>query len=143
MFVTGGLVVGYLLWFKDAETQRARDTFAIPVLYPLLQRKYYIDDFYMDGIVRPIRGPVAHGVDWVNGHVIDLAVNGAGWVSVQLGRVVEWFDRRGLDGAINASATVTGGGGGMLRLLQTGKVQQYATLIFAGTVLLIAGFIIF
>ncbi|MCP5111770.1 MAG: isoleucine--tRNA ligase, partial [bacterium] len=36
-------------------------------LYPLLERKYYIDDFYMDGIVRPLRGPVARGVDWFNG----------------------------------------------------------------------------
>ena len=143
LFVVGGLVAGYILWFRDAETQQARDGFAIPVLYPLLKRKYYIDNFYWAGIVRPVRGPVARGVDWVNGHVIDLVVNGAGWVSMQLGRAVYWFDQRGLDGAINASATMAGGSGGLLRLLQTGKVQQYATLIFAGIVLLVAGFIIF
>ena len=72
-----------------------------------------------------------------------LAVLVAGWVAAGLAKAVYWFDQRGIDGAINASASLTGGGGGILRLLQTGKVQQYAILIFAGTVLLVAGFIIF
>jgi hypothetical protein len=30
----------------------------------------------------------------------------------------------------------------MLRLLQTGKVQQYAILIFAATVIMVAGLVI-
>jgi NADH-quinone oxidoreductase subunit L len=138
-----GIVFGHRLWFADRPTQQDRDRFEIPVLYPLLRNKYYIDDFYMDGVVRPIRGPVARAVDWFNGHVIDLVVNGAGWLAAAAAKVVYWFDQRGIDGAINASAALTGSGGGILRLLQTGKVQQYATLIFAATVLIVAGFIIF
>ncbi|MCP4303746.1 MAG: NADH-quinone oxidoreductase subunit L [bacterium] len=139
----GGIVVGYFLWFADKDTQQERDKFRIPVLYPLLEHKYFIDDFYMDGIVRPLRGPVARAVDWFNGHVIDLVINGAGVLSVRLGKIVYWFDQRGVDGAINASAAAAGGTGGMLRLLQTGRIQQYAFLIVAGTVALVAGFIIF
>ncbi|MDX2342939.1 MAG: hypothetical protein QNL12_04045, partial [Acidimicrobiia bacterium] len=127
----------------DKETQQERDKFRIPVLYPLLEHKYYIDDFYMDGIVRPLRGPVARAIDWFNGHVIDLVVNGAGVLAVKLGTVVYWFDQKGVDGAINASAAAAGGTGGVLRLLQTGRIQQYVFLIVAGTVVLVAGFIIF
>ena len=138
-----GIVIGYYLWYADKETQQERDRFRIPVLYPLLEHKYYIDDFYMGGIVRPIRGPVARAVDWFNGYVIDLVVNGAGYVATRVARLVYWFDQRGVDGAFNASAAAAGGSGGMLRLLQTGRIQQYVFLIVAGVVVLVAGFIVF
>jgi NADH-quinone oxidoreductase subunit L len=136
-----GIGIGYRIWGPDASTQAERDTFYIPVLYPLLAHKYYIDDFYMDGIIRPIRGPVARAVDWFNGHVIDFVVNGAGFLAMAVGKYVYAFDQRGIDGAINASGAVTGGFGGLLRKLQTGKVQEYAGFIVAATVLLVAGFI--
>ncbi len=138
-----GIAAGYRIWGPDRETQAARDAFTVPVLYPLLRRKYYIDDFYMDGIVRPTRGPVARGVNWVNDYVIDFVVNAAGYFARGLGRVVYAFDQRGVDGAINASGAVTGMAGSALRLFQTGRVQQYAIMIFAGTVLLVVGLIIF
>jgi len=63
-------------------------------------------------------------------------------LAMSLGKVVYWFDQRGVDGAIHASGAVTGAGGGMLRLLQTGKVQQYAILIFAATVIMVGGLVI-
>ncbi len=135
--------LGYLLWFPDKKTQQERDTFRIPVLYPLLVNKYYIDDFYMDVIVRPIRGPIARGVDWLNGHVIDAVVNGVGFGIKALAKPIYAFDQLGLDGALNASAAGTAATGTFLRMFQTGKVQQYAVMIFAGTVLLVAGLIIF
>jgi NADH-quinone oxidoreductase subunit L len=143
LVAVGGIVAGYFIWFADKETQKARDTFRVPLLYPLLERKYYIDDFYMDGIIRPVRGPVAAAVDWFNGHVLDFVVNGAGFLARGMGKIVYAFDQRGLDGAINASAGAASGTGGFLRMFQTGRVQQYAVMIFAGTVLLVAGFIIF
>ncbi len=138
-----GILIGYRLWYPDAATQEERDTFRIPVLYPLLEHKYYIDDFYMDGIVRPLRGPVARGIDWFNGHVIDFVVNGAGFAARGVGKIVYAFDQQGIDGAINASGAATGATGGMLRRLQTGRIQQYATLLVAGAVVLVAGFIVF
>ncbi len=136
-----GIAIGYRLWAADGPTQEARDTFRIPVLYPLLEHKYYIDDFYMDGIVKPIRGPIAGAVDWFNGHVIDFFVNGAGFLARGFGKWVYAFDQRGLDGAINASGAATGVSSGVLRRLQTGRVQQYAGFIVLGTVLLVAGFV--
>jgi NADH-quinone oxidoreductase subunit L len=139
----GGIIVGLRLWGPDRKTQKERDRFEIPVLYPLLRHKYYIDDFYMDGIIRPIRGPVAGAVDWFNGHVLDFIVNGAGLLAKSVGRVVYFFDQKGIDGIINTTGAFTGATGGVLRFLQSGRVQQYAILIFAATVLLVAGFLIF
>jgi NADH-quinone oxidoreductase subunit L len=136
-----GIGIGYRIWAPDGPTQAARDTFRIPALYPLLEHKYYIDDFYMNGIIKPVRGPIARAVDWFNGHVLDFIVNGAGFLAKGVGKWVYLFDQRGLDGAINASGAVTGASSGVLRRLQTGRVQQYAGLIVLGTVLLVAGFV--
>ncbi|MDQ3782721.1 MAG: NADH-quinone oxidoreductase subunit L [Actinomycetota bacterium] len=139
----GGIALGYRLWFPDKATQAERDTFTIPGLYPLLSAKYHIDTFYMDGIIRPIRGPVAGAVNWVNGHVIDFVVNGAGLAAMALGRGVYVLDQQGVDGAINAAGAATGAGGGVLRRMQSGRIEQYATWLIGGTVALVAGFIIF
>jgi len=137
-----GIYLGWRIWGPDKATQQERDTFRVNGLYPVLENKYYIDDFYMDGVIRPIRGPVARAMNWFNGHVLDFVVNGAGLLAKAAGKAVYWFDQRGVDGAINASGAVTGAGGGVLRLLQTGKVQQYAILIFAATVILVGGLVI-
>ncbi len=139
-----GIAAGYLLFYKDAATQEERDTFTVPVLYPLLANKYYIDDIYHRGVIVPIRDKLAAAVDWVNGYVIDYVVNGVAAVTRLLGRVVyEGVDQRGIDLAINAAAGAAGEAGGVLRYAQTGKVQQYAAALFAGAVLLVVGFIIF
>ncbi len=138
-----GILLGYRLFAKDAPTQLERDRFSIPVLYPLLRHKYYIDDFYMEGIIKPVRGPVARGVDWFNGHVIDFVINGAGILARAVGKVVYAFDQGAIDGAINASGAATSLWSGVLRRIQTGRVQQYATLIIAGTVLLVGGLVLF
>ncbi len=138
-----GIFLGYRIWYPDRDTQLEHDRFQIPVLYPLLANRYYIDDFYMDGIIRPIRGPVAAAVDWFNGHVIDFVINGAGIAARWAGRYVYAFDQEGVDGAINAAGAVTGASGGLLRRTQTGLVQQYAVGAVAGTVVLVAGFVIF
>ena len=139
----GGIALGWRIWMPDRETQSARDTFRINGLYPLLENKYYIDDFYMGAIVRPLRGPVARSVDWFNGHVLDLVVNGAGFMAAATGKLVYGFDQRGLDTAINASAGGAGKMGGLLRLTQTGRIQQYVVGMFIGAIVIVAGFVFF
>ena len=138
-----GIALGWLLFSPEAETQAARDRLEIPVLYPLLRRKYYIDHLYMHGVVNPIKGPLARGVDWVNGHVIDAAVNGVGLLTAWLGRLVYGrLDQQGIDLVLNAAAGGAGGAGGRLRLLQSGKVQQYAGGFVVGALVLVAVLVI-
>jgi NADH-quinone oxidoreductase subunit L len=139
-----GLAIGYRVFYPDADSQLARDRVYIPGLYPLLQNKYYIDDFYQVAIVEPIKGPLAHFTNWVNGHIIDYPVNAAGFVSRAAGKFVyRTIDQRGIDYSINAVAFGTGDAGGAVQKVQTGKVQQYAGMLFVGAVLLVVGFIIF
>ncbi len=138
-----GIGIGWMLFSKDADTQAARDTFRIPVLYPLLENKYYIDDFYL-WLVGLIKGPIARGIDWINSYVIDAVVNAAGLSMAAIGKFVYGgLDQRGIDFAVNAMAGAAGGSGGLLRRLQTGRVQQYAAAFILGAVALVIGFALF
>jgi len=139
-----GIIIGYVLWSKDAETQEARDTFRIPVLFPLWQNLYYIDDFYMRWIIGPIKGTIAQGIDFINSYVIDGFINAVGYSTSVIGKFVySRLDQQGIDLAINAVVGATGGAGEKLRLAQSGKVQQYAASFVIGAVLLVVGFVIF
>ena len=77
-----------VVFYPDRETQAERDRFQIPLLYPLLRRKYFLDDLYWVGIVQPIKGPIARGVNWINTYVIDGIVNGVAAVTMVLSRFV-------------------------------------------------------
>ncbi|MDP8958466.1 MAG: NADH-quinone oxidoreductase subunit L [Actinomycetota bacterium] len=141
---TAGIGLGYLLYFHDADTQQGRDRLRVPYLWPLLHRKYYLDDLYWHGVVRPVRDPLSRGVNWSNDYLLDGAVNGTGLFTGWLARFVYGdLDQRGIDLAINGVSVVTGGFGGALRYLQTGKVQQYAAALFGGAVLLVVALLLF
>ena len=128
-----GIAAGTALFGRNRATQKERDRFRIPALYPLLERKYYIDDLYDYGLVRPIRGPLARAANWSNNVIIDGAVNAFGVVARRLASLVYGgLDQRGIDLGFNAAAAVTGEAGGALRRVQTGKVQQYAAAPFPG-----------
>jgi NADH-quinone oxidoreductase subunit L len=136
-----GIVIGYRLYYEDAPTQRERDRLRIPVLWPVLENKYYIDDLYMNGIVNPIKGPLARFINWTNSYIIDFIVNTVGMATRGLGRLVYGgLDQRGIDLAINEAGAGTGFLGSKLRYIQTGKVQQYAAVLFSGAIVLVIGF---
>ncbi len=138
-----GIVAGWLIFSKDADTQQARDSFAVPGLYPLLRAKYYMDDLAL-GLVAAIKGPMAQFVNWTNTYILDGIVNGVGVLVSGLGRIVYGSaDQRGIDGIINGAGALAGAAGGALRKLQTGRIQQYAGALVAGAVVLVIGFALF
>ncbi len=139
-----GIVAGTMLFRKDAATQRERDRFRVPVLYPLLEQGYYFDHVYEQGLVAAVKGPVARFVVWTNQVIIDSVVHAFGAAARFASRYVYgWADQRGIDLVINAAAAGTGEAGAVVRKAQTGKVQQYAAVLFVGTVLLVVGYLIF
>lgn len=147
VFITTALVltavaVGWLLYGKDKETQKARDSFRIPFLFPLWENLYYIDDFYMDGIVRPVMGPLARVVLWIDMNVVDGIVNGVGASSLKLATAVRATDEVVVDGVYNAAGAATGASGGVLRRTFTGRIQQYAAFSFIGVIVIAVLFII-
>jgi NADH-quinone oxidoreductase subunit L len=134
-----GIAAGWLLYRDRRETDPMQR--ALGPGWTLLVRRYYIDDFYMGAIVRPIRDRVSAGVNWTNQNVLDGVVNGAGFLARGLGRVVMWIDRNVVDGAVNAAGGVTGTSGGLLKYLQSGNVQWYAVVLFVGVIAITIVFI--
>jgi len=103
----------------------------------ILVNKYYLDWLYTDVIVGFVKGPLASAIYWVNQNVIDGVVNGAGTTAVKAGQFVyDNIDQGGIDAAVNGTAMVANESGTGLRKIQTGKVQQYAALLFGATAIL-------
>ena len=108
--------------------------------YDLLEHKYYLDDFYWGGIVRPIRDTWSAGIYWFNQHVLDAVVNAAGSGSKMLSGGIMWIDRNIIDAIVNGAGTAMETFGKGLRKIQSGKVQWYAVGLFAGVIALAAFF---
>ena len=138
-----GIAVGWWIYGKDEETQAARDTFRIPGLWPLFQHLYYIDDLYMNAIVRPTMGPIARAVLWFDQHVVDGVVNGVGAVNMQLARFTRRTDEYVVDGVYNAIGAGTDATGSALRRNFTGRVQQYVAFAFLGVVVIAVAYGLF
>ncbi len=136
-----GIGIAAYFWFKREElgalkglTQRNKVAHAG---YTFLENKYYLDVLYENIIVASIKGGMANAAYWVNQHVIDGVVNGAGQGARIVGKFTyEKLDQKGVDGAVNGVAEITGESGGLLRYLQSGRVQRYALLLFGAVGLL-------
>ncbi len=136
-----GIFLGWRVWGRDRDTQAERDRFEIPVFYPLLRRKYYIDDA-ADGVVAATMGPFARSINWVNDYVIDAVVNGAAFATKSLGAFVYGVvDQRGVDGVVHGLSAGVDGAGSAVRRWQTGRVQQYAASFVGGVLVLIVLFV--
>ena len=129
-------VLGILGGWAVYREWRERDPIAILRGYTLLSKKYYLDEIYWRGIIRPVRDDVAAFVYWTNQRVLDGAVNGAAWVTRLFSHGVKTFDEEVIDGAVNGLGQTVGFTGGLLRYLQSGNVQRYAAFLFAGVVIL-------
>jgi NADH-quinone oxidoreductase subunit L len=102
-----GIGIGWLLYGR----RRERDPLlSMGPATTVLQRKFYMDDLYQRGIVKPIQYPIAAAVNT--------------------------FDRRVIDGAVNGVGVVTGLLGSFLRYVQSGNVQRYAVFLFVGVAVL-------
>ena len=105
--------------------------------YTFLEKKYYLDVLYENIIVRGIKDPIARAAYWFDQHVIDKIVNSIGGGARRLGVFTyDVIDQKVVDGAVNEIAEVTGETGGLLRYIQSGRVQRYALLLFAAVGLL-------
>jgi hypothetical protein len=79
-----------------------------PGVWNVLQHRYYIDAFYFNDIVRPIRDTWSAGVYWFNQNVLDAVVNGAAVAALAGSGVIMWIDRNIIDGAVNGAGTCDG-----------------------------------
>ena len=99
--------------------------------YLFLVNKYYLDYLYENIIVAGISGPIARGAYWFNQNVIDAIVNQTATTTREVGNFVyKRVDQGVVDRGVNGAGEAAEDAGGVLRLLQSGKVQQYGALLF-------------
>jgi NADH-quinone oxidoreductase subunit L len=101
-----GLAVGTALYRRGLPEREYLER--LPVAWKTLQRKYYLDDLYEQGIVRAVAGALAPATYWFDQRVVDGVVNGAGLGTGRLARG--------------------------LRYVQSGQAQWYAAALFLGVV---------
>ncbi len=110
-------------------------------LYRFVENKYYLDDFYLKGIVRPVQYPIARGTYWTNQTILDGIVNGAALGTRAVAEpTYAVIDQQVVDFAVNGAAGLTGASGGLLRYIQSGNVQRYAAILFAAIAIFVALF---
>ncbi|HWC13087.1 MAG TPA: NADH-quinone oxidoreductase subunit L [Actinomycetota bacterium] len=111
--------------------------------YRFVANKYYLDDLYLRGIVRPIQYPGARAAYRFDQKVIDGVVNGVGAGTVALSHpVYDVLDQQVVDFAVNGAAGLTGYSGGLLRYIQSGNVQRYAAVLFGAIAVFVALFVL-
>jgi NADH-quinone oxidoreductase subunit L len=104
-------------------------------LYQLAAHKYYVDEAYDRFLIQPFLAATG-SLARFDQRVIDGAVNGAGRLGDLVARVKASFDRVVVDGFVNGLAAAVRGVGALLRLIQTGVVQQYLLVVAAAVVAL-------
>jgi NADH-quinone oxidoreductase subunit L len=129
------------MWaYQTGDALRGLTTRVAPLRagYTLLVNKYYLDALYTDVIVGTIKAPVARAMYWVNMMIIDKIVVGAGVVAKILGRFVyRYIDQGVVDRIVVGSGQASEGTGQFLRRSQSGKVQEYASLLFGSAVVFV------
>lgn len=130
-------IAAWVYYWQTAPKGVLERSAPLRALHTLLVEKYYLDRIFVDGIIGSIKGPIARAVYWVNQNVIDGAVNGVAFVAQKLARLTyEVIDQKVVDGAVNGVGVTASEAGGALRLMQSGRVQQYAAILFAAVGLL-------
>jgi NADH-quinone oxidoreductase subunit L len=129
--VAGILVTAILYFGKRLPVGVTRRSRVAAGGYAFLENKYYLDHLYTGVVIGGIKGPVARGLYWFDQHVINAIVNGVAAVTRRTGNLVyRYIDQGAIDGTVNGSGLGAGNLGGILRVIQTGRVQTYGTLLF-------------
>src|SRR5215210_2320071 len=138
-----GIAIAAAYYFRGALVGLSDRLPFLKVGHRVLVNKYYLDDLFL-AIIRGIQYPIAKAAYWVNQHVLDGVINGVGKGAQRTAQVVyDVIDQRVIDGAVNGAGLSAEEGGSILRHIQTGRVQQYAALLFGAVAVLAMGLVAF
>ena len=122
-----GIALAYLVYMKgminpDKVAQKFKP------IYNLLWNKYYFDELYDIIIINPI---LAFGrLMWkTDANVIDGAVNGTATLTMWWSDLKMWIDVWIVDGAVNGVGWLVRMFGGLLKYIQSGRMQFYGLFI--------------
>jgi NADH-quinone oxidoreductase subunit L len=130
-----GIFTAYILYFKKLLSGRNMSKWIIP-FYKLVNNKYYIDEIYGFIFIRPLLR-VAGFVNTADRVVVDGFVNIVGKFTVVFSKLVDVFDTKAVDGAVNKIADTAYSGGRKLRKLQTGDASSYLFIMFGAVAIFV------
>ena len=105
-------------------------------LYPVFLNKYYVDEGY-DFLVVNRAKDAGTGLWKFDAAVVDGAVNGSAWTTVEGALGSGWWDRWIVDGIVKFIGGFIRTMSWPLRLIQTGYVQNYALVMILGLLIFI------
>ena len=125
-----GICLAFLLYVAR-RSWPPRIARSLSLVYQTIKDRYYIDELVRAAVIEPSFA-LARGLAVFDRVIVDGLVNLVGRTGRGLGVLSAWFDRTFVDGAVNGVGAVTQVFGSAVRLLQTGRVQQYAACAVAG-----------
>jgi NADH-quinone oxidoreductase subunit L len=132
LLAPGAMLLAWWMYAADPSWSRAKAFVkAFPGLFRWVNAKYYVDEFYEAAVIGPCKqlGAQLWAFDvWA----VDGTVNGAARFTLLLARAFRWFDARVVDGLVNLVAWILQQISQGFKLFQTGKVQNYAFVMFLG-----------
>jgi NADH-quinone oxidoreductase subunit L len=151
----GGLLLGWLVYRGiSAIGMKADDPAWSPLqivdpmakrlgrIYRVLQNKYYFDELYTKVFVKGTQRLSNWLYRFDNLWVIDPTVNAVGKLTRRISEIGQVFDVRVVDGIVNGIGAVTTAVGGAMRVIQTGRVQNYLLVMLVTVSVLLAAFLL-
>src|SRR5436309_3485040 len=117
-------------WEEQRELRQYRS------LYPVFLNKYYVDEIYDYLFVNSAKD-TGTGLWTSEATVVDGAVNGSAWTTVEGALGSGWWDRWVVDGIVKFIGGFIRTMSWPLRLIQTGYVQNYALVMILGLLIFI------
>lgn len=129
-----GILLAYLMYFKKVEALNP-EVLAVKfrVIHQTFLNKYWIDELYDFLLVNPVK-KAGQNLWEFDGKILDGAVNGVSWITLKKADITNFFDRYFVDGAVNGLAFFVDIQSRILRIMQTGDVQNYALVMLFGVV---------
>jgi NADH-quinone oxidoreductase subunit L len=127
---TSGILLAFLLYVAK-RAWPPRIARSLGLVYETVRDRYYFDELVRAAVIEPSFA-IARGLALFDRVIVDGLVNLVGRTGRGLGFLSAWFDRTFVDGAVNGVGAVTQVFGSAVRLLQSGRVQQYAACAVAG-----------
>ncbi|MEX1025811.1 MAG: NADH-quinone oxidoreductase subunit L [Planctomycetota bacterium] len=135
-----GLVGAWYLYVKRRDIP-AKIAGSLGLVYDTVRGKYFYDEFIDATVIRGTMA-LAYTQKWFDEKIIDGLVLSVGRVNLMAGGFWAWFDRTFVDGLVNLTGLVSQLCGSAMRLLQTGRIQQYAAFAVGGGLLTAAWLIL-
>ncbi len=128
-----GILMAFLIYNRK-KISAEKITKSLGEVYPTVANKYYIDEAVNGSVIAGTMW-LSRSQKWIDEHIVDGFVLLIGRINKGVGFIGAWIDKNIVDGLVNWVGLVTQSLSSAVRLLQTGRVQQYVSFAVAGGLL--------